>query len=83
MPAFNFEKISKQPLDERAAWTDTNHEMLLDIAADYQATFDHWSQADKPFAFLAAIFEYARLIAEGEDFVGYLPISLDGTNSGV
>ena len=79
----DFEKISKQPLDERAAWTEANHDMLLDIAADYQATFELWSQADKPFAYLAAIFEYARLIAEGDDFVGYLPISLDGTNSGV
>jgi len=78
----DFGKISKEPLDARVAWVEGNHHMLLDIAADYQATFDLWSVADKPFCFLAAVFEYARLIAEGEDFVGYLPISLDGTNSG-
>jgi DNA-directed RNA polymerase len=32
---------------------------------------------------LAAIFEYSRYLEEGDDFVGFIPISLDGTNSGV
>lgn len=79
----DFDKVSKEPLDARAAWTDTNHDMLMGIAKDYRSTFDLWKTADKPFQFLAAVFEYARLIEEGDAFVGFVPLSLDGTNSGV
>ena len=79
----DFGKVSKEPLDVRADWTDDNHETLLSIAADYQATFDVWSVADKPFQFLAAVLEYARWAKEGDAFVSYIPLSLDGTNSGI
>jgi DNA-directed RNA polymerase len=79
----DFEKISKQPLDVRAQWTTSKHEELLSIAKDYQGTFDLWSSADKPFEYLAAVFEYARWVEEGDAFVSYLPLSHDATNSGV
>ena len=79
----DFGKISKQPLDARAIWTNEHHDEILSIAADFRSTFDLWSTADKPFSYLSACFEYARFIDEGDDFVGYVPISLDGTNSGV
>ena len=79
----DFDKVSKKPLDDRAAWVDQNIDWLLEVANDYKSTFDKWSQADKPFQFLAAVFELKRLIEEGDEFVCYVPISLDGTNSGV
>lgn len=79
----DFDKVSKRPLDDRVQWVEDNREWLLKVAKDFKSTFDLWSKADKPFQFLAAVFEYARLEAEGEDFVCYVPISLDGTNSGV
>ena len=79
----DFEKISKQPLDARAKWVDDHHEELLAIAADYKGTFDLWSAADKPFEYLAAVFEYARWVEEGVAFVSYIPLSHDATNSGV
>jgi DNA-directed RNA polymerase len=78
-----FEKIDKAPLDERVAWFDKNEGVLLDMAKDYKNSLGQWSGADKPFQMLAAIFEYARYLEEGDDFVGFIPISLDGTNSGV
>jgi DNA-directed RNA polymerase len=78
-----FEKIDKAPLDERVAWFDKNEGVLLDMAKDYKSSLGQWSGADSPFQMLAAIFEYARYLEEGEDFVGFIPISLDGTNSGV
>ena len=78
-----FEKIDKAPLDERVAWFDKNEGVLLDMAKDYKNSLGQWSGADKPFQMLAAIFEYSRYLEEGEDFVGFIPISLDGTNSGV
>ena len=45
---------------------------------DPKGTVDLWTQADKPFQFLAAVFAYFS-----DDPVCHLPISLDGTNSGV
>ena len=79
----DFSKISKQSLDARAQWTTSKHDELLAIAEDYQGTFDLWSAADKPFEYLAAVFEYARWVKEGDAFVSYIPLSHDATNSGV
>ena len=79
----DFDKISKQPLDARAQWTTSKHDELLSIAEDYQGTFELWSAADKPFEYLAAVFEYARWVEEGDAFVSYIPLSHDATNSGV
>jgi DNA-directed RNA polymerase len=79
----DFEKISKATLDQRVAFVDSKHELLLEIANDYKATLEKWSEAASPMQFLAACFEYKRFIDEGDGFVGYLPYSMDGTNSGV
>jgi DNA-directed RNA polymerase len=78
-----FEKIDKAPLEDRVAWFDKNEGVLLDMAKDYKNSLNQWSGADSPFQMLAAIFEYSRYLEEGDDFVGFIPISLDGTNSGV
>lgn len=79
----DFDKISKAPLDERVRWVQDNHDNILSIAKDFKQSYDFYSQADKPFQFVAAAYEYARWVDEGEDFVGYVPIAMDGTNSGV
>ena len=79
----DFDRISKAPLDDRVSWVDQNSEWLLEVGRNYKETFDAWSTADSPFSFVAACQEYVRYIDEGEDFVGYLPKSLDGSNSGV
>ena len=79
----DFDKISKAPLDERVQWVQDNHDNILSIAKDFKKSYDFWKAADKPFQFVAAAFEYARWVEEGEDFVCYVPISMDGTNSGV
>jgi DNA-directed RNA polymerase len=80
----DFDKISKAPLEDRIQWVSENHDSIMSIADDFRATFDIWKTADKPFQYLSACFEYSRLQDEGDEaFVCYLPISLDGTNSGV
>jgi DNA-directed RNA polymerase len=78
----DFEKASKKPLDQRVQWVEDNKEWLMEIAGDYRAHCDRWQSADHPFQFLAAVFELKRYYEEGEAFVGYVPIGLDGTNSG-
>ena len=79
----DFGKISKEPLDDRVQWVQDNHDNIISIAKDFKQSYEFWSSADKPFAFVAAALEYARWVEEGEDFVGYVPISMDGSNSGV
>jgi DNA-directed RNA polymerase len=78
----DFDKISKQSLDARIDWVHANEDMILSCADDYQATFDIWKTADHPLQFLAACFEYRKMIDQGDDYVCHLPISMDGTNSG-
>ena len=78
-----FEKIDKAPLDERVAWFDHNEGWLMDMAKDFKSDHGLWKKADKPFQMLAALFEYSRYLDEGDEFVGFVPYSLDGTNSGV
>lgn len=80
----DFNKVSKKSLDERIQWVQDNHDQIMSVAEDYKATFDYWSTADKPFQFLASCFEYKKLQEQGiEHYVCHMPISLDGTNSGV
>ncbi|MBB3693054.1 DNA-directed RNA polymerase [Sphingomonas sp. BK580] len=78
-------KCSKASFDERCAWVDENEEMILGIAADPQGTFDQWAQADSPFCFLQACFEWAEFAATGydESFEGCVGVALDGSCSGL
>lgn len=81
----DFNKVSKADFDARQDWVLANQDMIVAIAADPKGTVDQWTKADKPFSFLAACFEFADWAASGfsADFVSYLPVALDGSNSGI
>ena len=79
----DFDKISKKSMDERNAWVDEHHDQILAVADDYRATYNWWAKADAPFQFVAACEEYARMVRDGDAYRCYLPISFDGTNSGI
>ena len=79
----DFGKVSKKSYETRIDWVSDHHDQIMATAADFKSTFDWWSTADKPFQFLAAVFEYAKMQTEGEDYICYLPPAMDGTNSGV
>jgi DNA-directed RNA polymerase len=79
----DFEKISKRPLIERAEWTEKNQDMIMQCGTDFKSSFDIWSKADKPFAFLAACQAYVGFLTEGEDYVCHIAPNLDGSNSGI
>ena len=55
---------------------------VLEIASDPIAN-KQWMEADKPFGFLAACFEWAKYISVGEDHISHLPIAMDGSCSGL
>lgn len=78
----DFEKMSKAPLEDRARWTLANQERILTVAADPLADA-WWTEADNPWQFLAACFEWADHVEQGPRFVSRLPVALDGSCSGI
>lgn len=81
----DFAKVSKQSFDARVQWVSDNEAAILSYASDPKATVTQWGQADKPFQFLAACFEYSAWVNGGRspDFLSHLPVALDGSNSGL
>lgn len=77
-----FDKIDKAPLEDRVQWVYDHEEEILAYAQD---PFEHtgWTEADSPFQFLAACFEWAGWLAEGPGFLSRLPVALDGSCSGI
>jgi DNA-directed RNA polymerase, mitochondrial len=81
----DFEKVSKKSFDDRIKWVQDNEQDILDVAADPLGTILWWGEADSPFCFLAACLEYAEWVESGrsENYISYLPVALDGSNSGL
>lgn len=76
---FGFDKAE---LDERVAWVDEHEAMILRMAQD-PISYRDWTEADKPFQFLAWCFEYADWRAFPESFRTHLPVGLDGSCNGL
>jgi DNA-directed RNA polymerase, mitochondrial len=81
----DFGKVSKRSFDARLDWVLSAKQRIIETARDPIANLDWWTQADSPFMFLAACFEYHAWVQSGksEDFSGHLPVALDGSNSGL
>lgn len=72
----------KVPLRDRRLWTLKNYERIVATAADPLADL-WWTEADKPFQFLAACLEWAGFSEEGNGYVCSLPIMVDGSCNGL
>ncbi|WP_292080688.1 MULTISPECIES: DNA-directed RNA polymerase [Brevundimonas] len=77
---FGVDKVSH---DDRMAWFWANEHLVLDSANNPLDGARFWAEADSPFMALAACIEWAGYIREGADFISHLPVSLDGSNSGL
>lgn len=75
--------MDKQPFDDRVQWVHDHGHLIADSADKPIDGHRFWTAADKPYAALAACFEWAGYQREGEAFVSHLPIALDGTCSGI
>lgn len=78
----DFDKISKRSLEERVQWTDNNLEKLRKTAGKPTGEL-WWTNADKPFLFLAAIMELSDALRGGRTWITRLPVSFDGSCSGL
>ena len=86
----DFDRISKASIEDRLAWVNEHQEQLREVAVDFRKSFDgsdptklYWSQADKPFGFLAACFELHNVMTYGYGYKSGFPVGLDGSNSGL
>lgn len=77
--------LDKEPMDVRQKWTHDNEALILETA---KAPLDNlwWAtEADSPFCFLAACFEYAnwKNSLNPKEYRCGLPIAFDGSCSGI
>lgn len=74
--------FDKAPLDQRATWHIGKEELILAMA-DAPLDNQQWLDCDNPCQFLAWCKEYAAWYRDPENFVSHLPVSLDGSCSGL
>lgn len=74
----------KVSFEERKDWVEKNVRKILSVAEDPIA-FRVWTEADKPFQFLAWCFEFAEMMEEDDprEYISHLPIAMDGSNNGL
>lgn len=77
--------LDKEPMDVRQKWTYDNEQLILDTAEN---PLDNrwWSdEADSPFCFLAACFEFAKWkrSENPKEYCCGIPIAFDGSCSGI
>ena len=77
---YGFDKAS---FDERVQWVKDHEAEILESAANPLDGARFWADADSPFCFLAACFEWARYKAQGDAYESDLPVSWDGTCNGL
>lgn len=83
---FGYDKATYK---ERVAWVDNQRVQFLAAANDPLSYTDVWANADKPWQFLAFLFEYRDALALEalgqpiQSFRSHLPIGLDGSCNGL
>jgi Autographiviridae RNA polymerase len=75
-------KKNKVSFDKRLRWVNEHEAEIIDFAANPIRPHRFWSEADKPWTFLAACQEWKRYREQGPDFRSHLPVSMDGTCNG-
>jgi DNA-directed RNA polymerase len=75
--------VDKVTFTERVKWTYDHSAEIIDSALSPLDGERFWTRADSPWMALAAIFDFAGFLQEGESYVSHLPIPLDGSNSGL
>lgn len=81
----DFDKVSKKSFEERIKWVEDNATMIIATARNPEDFYFWWCQADSPFCFLQACFEYEEWFCTGysKDFVSTIPGAADGSCSGL
>jgi DNA-directed RNA polymerase len=78
----NLYGYDKAAFADRIAWVEEREEQIKYTARCPLADL-WWTDADKPWCFLAWIFEYAKFLGEGYGFVSRFVCSVDGSCNGL
>ena len=74
--------MDKLSMTDRELWALSNSQLMVNVAhAPLENT--EWMNAENPFGFLAACFEWAGYVLVGNAYVSHMPIALDGTCNGL
>jgi DNA-directed RNA polymerase len=77
---YGYDKVD---FDKRIEWAEENTDAILDSALKPIEGERFWLQADKPFSFLAACFEWLGYKMQGNDYVSHHAVALDGSCNGL
>ena len=72
---------TKDSFQERLDWVDSNSDIIEAISNDPLVN-TLWTEADKPYSFLAWALEYSAFKDKGWGFMSSLPVAMDGTANG-
>ena len=72
----------KESYDKRVKWVEEHTSEIREYANNPYANRG-WTEADKPFQFLAWCFEWNSYCSDPDNFVSRIPIQLDGTCNGL
>ena len=72
----------KATFAERVQWVEDHKEAIARVAED-PISERFWTEADKPWLFLAWCMEAGQFFEEGLGFMSKLPCSMDGSNNGL
>lgn len=67
---------------DRITWVQEREEQIKYTAENPLGDL-WWTDADKPWCFLAWCFEYAEFLEQGYDYVSSLPLAVDGSCNGL
>ena len=73
----------KLSFEDRIKWVEDNTPMIHAIADDPIENRKLWADADSPFCFLAACFEWSEFKRQGYGYMSSIPVAQDGTCSGL
>lgn len=73
--------LDKVSFEERIKFIEDNHNLILKIGRD-PLSENWWTQADKPWGFLAFCIEWAQ-VHDNPGTASCLPVHLDGSNNGL
>lgn len=77
---YGYDKVD---FDKRIEWAELNTEAIMDSALRPVEGERFWLNADKPFQFLAACFEWLGFKMQGNNYVSHIAVALDGSCNGL
>lgn len=74
--------VDKVSFEDRVKWVD-DHATQISLCSIDPLTYRFWMDADAPWQFLAAAFEFDQYQREGNEMISRIPVGVDGSCNGL